>query len=54
MTLLALDLLVAALIAWGCAHVESHYWPLVALFWALESFVDVCAYCARTARQKGK
>jgi hypothetical protein len=56
-TLLALDLLVAGLIAWGYAHVESRYWPAVALFWALELAVDVwayCATCARTARQNWK
>jgi hypothetical protein len=56
-TLLALDLLVATLIAWGYAHVESRYWPAVALFWALELCVDVwayCATCARTARQNRK
>lgn len=52
MTLLALDLLVAALIAYGWAHVESRYWPACALFWALELCVDAWAYCAaRRGRQ---
>jgi hypothetical protein len=49
-TLLALDLLVGVLIVWGHLHVESRYWPAVALFWALECAVDVWAYFATRAR----
>jgi hypothetical protein len=51
-TLLALDLLVGVFLVWGHLHVESRYWPAVALFWALECAVDAWAYCAaRRARQ---
>lgn len=51
--MLGLDLLVGALIAYGYAHVDSHYWGAAALFWAGELTVDVWA-CAHSARQNRK